>query len=155
MNVLNRRWLAVLAAFVGGLVIGLSPFWWPIFFRPSGLIASGSEWYSYVAGQRLVAALSDSELTASPEWLPNGALPLRPEDAIAEARRSLPALGATVADWPFSEITLRTESPQRQQRFYYTVTFRPKDSPRNMEWVQVLVYFNRSVTLPTASDRAP
>lgn len=155
MSVSIRRWLLVVGAFAAGLVVGLGPMWWPLLFQPSVLISSGPEWYSYIAGRRLVARLSEADMAASPKWHPNGALPLRPEEAIAMARESLPALDPSVGTWSFSAIALHEESPEKRQRFYYTVTFRPNAPPPNTDWVHILVYFNGNVTLPTSAGRAP
>jgi hypothetical protein len=152
MSVSNRRWLILaVGTFAIGFVLGIGTVIM-LTHGPSHFIASGSEWYSYVERERLVASVSKSALTSSPRWMPGNPLPLRPEDAIARAQESLSRLGPTAAAWSFSEITLREETPHQ---FFYTVTFHPHDPP-NMDMAQLVVYFSGDVTVPTkSSGRAP
>ena len=142
----RARWIVVSAAvvvasFVAGIVA------WRLtdtYHHPATMISSGSAWYSHVGGKRLTAEVSDKELAASPQWAPNAPLPLRAEDAILRAKEALPTLGPTVEGWSFSELTLREET---SQRFFYTVTFRPRTVP-STEWVQLVVYLNGKVVVP-------
>jgi len=138
------RWIVVvLVGFAAGVVA------WQLRERyphPATMISSGSIWYSHVGGSRLVAEVSEKELTASPRWAPDAPLPLRAEDAILRATEALPTLGPSVEGWSFSELTLREEA---SQQFFYTVTFRPRKVPSD-EWVQLVVYLNGKVVVPNA-----
>lgn len=120
----------------------------PSFLTTSGFVGSG-ETYSYVCGERLVAATTSSDLAATPRWSPGSTLPLGAEEAIALAQKSLHELGPPVSEWALSEISIRGGDASK---YFYTVEFLPLQPLRAFNSMRLLVYFDVKVVRPTNSD---
>ena len=139
-------------AFLAGAAIGIGALHQfseePSFLTTSGFVGRG-ETYSYVCGERLVAATTSSDLAATPSWSPGNKLPLGAEEALALAQEALYKLGPPVSAWALSEISIHGGDVNK---YFYTVEFLPLQPLRAFNAMRLLVYFDGKVVRPVNSD---